>query len=312
MDRLPPLTALRAFDAAARHLSFARAADELFVTPGALSLQIKNLEAHLGAPLFHRLNRAVELTEAGRVLAPYAADGFDTLTRGWRATRRLMDDTTLTVTAGPAFTAKWLAPRLFRFAQANDDIDLRFAASLQMMDFDRDEVDLAIRFGTEDMPGLHNEVLLHEWITPMMRPELAARFPTEDSLRQALLIHDDSMSFLRPRPDWNAWFSAAGLGPASTHGPRFSNADHAVDAALEGGGVVLGRVSITERALGDGRLVAPFARSLWAGASYRFVCPQGAEHRPVIARFIAWVKEELAGVEALTAARTPLPIPAEI
>src|SRR5210317_545459 len=117
-DRLPPLTALRAFEAAARHMSFAKAADELNVTPAALSFQIKSLEEHLGAPLFRRLNRAVELTEAGRALSPGATEGFQALSAAWRAAQRLQDEQTLTVTAGPAFTAKWLAPRLYEFAQA--------------------------------------------------------------------------------------------------------------------------------------------------------------------------------------------------
>ena len=144
-ERLPPLTALRAFEAAARHMSFAKAADELNVTPAALSYQIKALEADLGTPVFRRLNRAVELTEAGRALAPGASDAFATLSAAWRNTKRLNNSDVLTVTAGPAFTAKWLAPRLYDFAQAHPEIELRFHASLRLADFDRDEVDVAIR-----------------------------------------------------------------------------------------------------------------------------------------------------------------------
>ncbi|HBC06999.1 MAG TPA: transcriptional regulator, partial [Rhodospirillaceae bacterium] len=117
--RLPPLNALRAFEAAARHLSFTQAAEELNVTPAALSFQIKSLEEHLGAPLFRRLNRAVELTEAGAALAPAANEGFRALSAGWQQTRRLLDTTSLTVTAGPALTAKWLAPRLYDFARSH-------------------------------------------------------------------------------------------------------------------------------------------------------------------------------------------------
>ena len=155
-DRLPPLTALRAFEAAARHMSFAKAAEELHVTPAALSFQIKSLEEHLGQPLFLRLNRAVRLTEAGRTLAPGVSDGFDTLTQAWRATRRLQNDTVLNVTAGPAFTAKWLAPRMYDFARAHPEIDLRFSATLRILDFERDDVDVAIRFSSSktDEKGL--------------------------------------------------------------------------------------------------------------------------------------------------------------
>ncbi len=179
-DRLPPLTALRAFEAAARHLSFAKAADELNVTPAALSFQIKSLEEHLGQPLFLRLNRAVKLTEAGRVLAPGTTEGFQTLTSAWRSTRRLQDDTTLNVTAGPAFTAKWLAPRLYDFARENPEIDLRFSATLRIMDFVLDEVDIAIRFGLHDKddPNLWTKPLAREWVTPVMTPELAVEYPT--------------------------------------------------------------------------------------------------------------------------------------
>ena len=160
LDRLPPLTALRAFEAAARHMSFAKAADELHVTPAALSFQIKSLEEHLGAPVFHRLNRAVELTEAGRALAPGISEGFQSLNAAWRTAQRLTNETTLMVTAGPAFTAKWLAPRFYEFARAHPEIDLRFSATLRNLDFGRDEVDVAIRFGLlKEEPGL--------WSMPM-------------------------------------------------------------------------------------------------------------------------------------------------
>jgi LysR family glycine cleavage system transcriptional activator len=235
---LPPLNALRAFEAAGRHLSFKSAADELSVTPAALSLQIKNLEAHLGAPLFRRLNRAVELTDAGRTLLPFMTDGFDTLARGWRTTQTSLDDSSLTITAGPAFTAKWLAPRMFRFAQTNPEIELRFSASLKLVDFERDTVDLAIRFGRGDDEGLFREDLIDEWLTPMMHPRLAKDLMHPRDLASVPLIHDDSISFLEPKPDWSAWFKLAGLEGPSDHGPRFSNSDHAIDAALEGNGVV--------------------------------------------------------------------------
>lgn len=307
-EYLPPLTALRAFDAAARHLSFAKAADELSVTPAALSFQIKNLEEHLGAPVFRRLNRAVELTELGRALKPGLSDGFHTINKTWHAARRQLDETTLTVTAGPAFTAKWLAPRMFRFAQQNPDIELRFSASLRIMDFDRDEVDLAIRFGPGNDEGLFSEVMLEDWVTPMMHPDLAATYQTPKDLLKAPLIHDDNSLFLDSRPDWITWFRMVELEHEPDHGPHFSQADHAIDLALEGGGVVLGRGSIAERALKDGRLIAPFKPTLNIGGQYRFVCPLGAENRPTIARFRAWVMEELESLRALTAERAPIEI----
>lgn len=292
-DRLPPLTALRAFDAAARHMSFARAADELNVTPAALSFQIKSLEHHLGQPLFHRLNRAVELTEAGRTLAPGAADGFQALGVAWRAARRLLDDTTLTVTAGPAFTAKWLAPRLYDFARACPDVDLRFSASLRIMDFDRDEVDVAIRFGYRADPGLFAVPLRKEWITPVMTPDLAARFSTPDSLRAAPLIFDESIDFLRPRCDWPTWFRTVGIAYSPQHGPRFSQADHALDAALAGAGVVLGRRALVAKDLDEGKLVAPYRIALRTKARFRFLCLEAAQQRPQVRAFRDWIIEEI-------------------
>jgi LysR family glycine cleavage system transcriptional activator len=309
-DRLPPLTALRAFDAAARHMSFAKAADELNVTPAALSFQIKTLEQHFGAPLFRRLNRAVELTEAGRALAPGAADGFQTLAAAWRAARRTQDSASLTVTAGPAFTAKWLAPRLYEFAQLHPEIELRFSASLRMMDFARDNVDVAIRFGYGPDPGLYSLPLADEWVTPVMVPALAARYPTPESLSEATLMTDESIDFLDPPADWATWFTAMGVAAPAVHGPRFSQADHAVDAALAGVGVVLGRRALVIKDLVEGRLVAPYGTALRTGARFRFLCPEGAETRPQIAAFRDWIFSEIEKTAAISDRIRILDIPA--
>lgn len=299
-DRLPPLTAFRAFDAAARHMSFAKAADELSVTPAALSFQIKSLEEHLGHPLFHRLNRAVELTESGKALAPGAAEGFATLTKAWATARKLHDTRTLTVTAGPAFTSKWLAPRLFQFASSNPDIDLRFSASLRMMDFNLDEVDVAIRFSQSEETELFSETIIEEWVSPMVAPALADQLKTPADLLKIPLLHQDDTTFLRPKIDWEAWFDAADLSAPDVAGTHFSQADHAVNAALSGAGAVLGRVTLTERHLRDGSLVMPFPLSLWSNASYSFVCPHGAERRPQVARFLEWIETEVANITDLS------------
>ncbi len=292
-DRLPPLTALRAFDAAARHLSFAKAADELNVTPAALSFQIKSLEEHLGQALFRRLNRAVELTEAGKTLAPGAADGFATLQSAWAATRRLQDNSTLTITAGPALTAKWLAPRLYEFARAHPEIDLRFSATLRNLDLERDEVDVAIRFGYGQDDGLYSVPVRPEWLTPVMTPELAEQFPTAESLQGAPLIHDDSIDFLDPPCDWATWFRAVGVNFTPTHGAHFSNADHAIDAAVAGVGVALGRRPMIIKDMMEGRLVTPFKVAIETKARFRFLCLPGAEERPQIAAFRDWFLAEI-------------------
>ena len=296
-DRLPPLTALRAFEAAARHMSFSRAAEELNVTPAALSFQIKSLEEHLGVPVFRRLNRAVELTEEGILLAPGVSDGFDALQSAWRTVKRRLDSATLTVTAGPAFTAKWLAPRLFSFAKEHPDIELRFSAGLRLVDFARDDVDVAIRFGQDFDRSLFSKALIEDWVAPMMIPELAAKVGDLIDLQKLPLLHQEDTRFLNPPINWVSYFEAAGVRYTEEHGPRFSQGDHAIDAALAGGGVVLGRLSLTETYLRDGRLEMPVRRALNTGGSYRIVCPKGHETRPQVARFMEWVVREISGMD---------------
>lgn len=295
-DRLPPLTALRAFEAAARNMSFAAAAEELHVTPAALSFQIKSLEQHLGAPVFRRLNRAVELTEEGKLLQPGVEDGFAALQRAWRGVQRRLDTATLTVTAGPGFTAKWLAPRMFAFAQANPDLELRFSASLQLVDFERDNVDIAIRFGQGADKGYYSRRIIDEWASPMVAPQLAAKLRTAADLNTLPLLYDDHISFLKPDPSWSYFFEACGLTTQPPQGLRFSQSDHAIDAALAGAGVVLGRISMTENYLRDGRLVRPLDLAVKLNAAYRIVCTKGAEERPQVARFIDWVLAETATI----------------
>lgn len=298
-DRLPPLTALRAFESAARLTSFALAADELSVTPAALSYQIKQLESHLGLSLFHRMNRAVRLTEAGRRLQPGVAEGFERLRGAVRTLADLREGNTLTVTAGPAFTAKILAPRLFTFVAERPDLEVRFVASLRVMDFDRDDVDVAIRFGLHDDPALFSTRLIEEKLTPLCAPGLAARVTDAASLRALPLIQDDSLAPLGFKPEWSDWLEAAGVSDAADdphwrRGARFSNADHAISAAAEGSGVVLARVSLAAPELRAGRLVAPFDLAIDPAAHSRLVCPKGAEERPAIRAFRDWLEREIA------------------
>jgi LysR family glycine cleavage system transcriptional activator len=305
-DRLPPLTALRAFEAAARHMSFARAADELSVTPAALSFQIKALEADLGQPVFRRLNRAVELTDAGRALVPGTREGFAAIRAAWAAARRLGDSHRLNVTAGPGFTAKWLAPRLFGFARRHPEIELRFSATLRLMEFGVDDIDVAIRFGRSSDAGLFSRVLIPEWVAPMAVPEIAARLASPADLAGEALLHQDDIAFLRPSVDWSAWFAAVGLGSAPRGGALFSQADHAIDAALAGAGVVLGRFSMAHDALKAGTLVMPFPLALSCRASYRFLCAEGAETRPQVAAFLDWLGGEVAAMDGINRLATIL------
>lgn len=298
-DRLPPLTALRAFDVAARHMSFSKAAEELNVTPAALSFQIKSLEEHLGAQVFRRLNRAVELTEAGQTLLRGTAPAFAELAQAWRATRRLTDSSVLYVTSGPAFVAKWLAPRMYDFAQKHPDIELRFAASLRLMDLARDGIDVAIRFGRGTDEGLHSRPMGREWLTPMMTPELAAKYTSPQSLADAPLIFDDSIDFLRPRADWQAWFAAAHVTAQPPSGIHFSQADHALDAAVSGAGVVLARGTLAAHDLKAGRLKAPFRPAITTQAQFRMLCLPGHQSRPAVKSFHDWMMAEIIGLRDL-------------
>ncbi|MEO0822182.1 MAG: transcriptional regulator GcvA [Pseudomonadota bacterium] len=314
-NRLPPLTALRAFEAASRHMSFAKAAEELHVTPAALSYQIKSLEEHLQVSLFHRLNRAVALTDEGRALMPRVAEGFAALTEGVRAVEAMRDDSALTITAGPGFTAKWLAPRFFRFAAAHPEMELRFVASLKVLDFDRDRIDVAIRFGESEPAEQYSEVLIEEFMLPVASPEVAALYTTPEALLEATLLHDDSIALLYDdnvahlsrQVGWPAWFATAGLGEpaAALRGPRFSNADHAIDGAVEGGGVALARGSLAERDIAAGRLAIVVPLGLDGIGRYRFVCKPGAERTPRISTLLDWLREETSSLASL---RAPLEI----
>lgn len=298
-DRLPPLTALRAFEAAARHMSFAKAADELNVTPAALSFQIKSLEDHLGQPVFRRLNRAVELTEAGRALAPGTTAGFDALNAAWRSARRLGTQRHLTVTSGPGFTSLWLAPRLFSFATAHPEIELRLSASLNVLDFDRDEIDVAIRFGQSATDGLFVKPLGRDWATPMVAPSLARKIRSPDDLKDTLLLVDEVTERVDSAIGWRSWFAAAGIEKPELPVASFNTPDLAVGAAIAGVGALMGRVSLTESALRDGRLVMPFKTTLVSNSSYRIVCQAGTETRPQISAFIEWIDAEFQHIQSL-------------
>lgn len=301
MKALPPLRALQAFEAAARLGSFARAADELGVTPAALSFQIKGLEEYFGQSLFSREKRQVALTKAGQALAPDVTEGFRALQRGWRTVQRQGNKRVLSITAGPAITSLWLAPRLFAFASDHPNLDLRFVTSLELLDFDQDEIDVALRFGQGTEPGLVSVPIMDDWLCPMVAPALAEQIVRPEDILDLPLIHQD-LGFLTPEPTWAVWFERMGL-TVPDGGMHFVQADHAVNAALAGSGALLGRVSLTSEALGRGQLVMPFTQALKAGARYRAICrPQDAE-RPEVVDFIGWIKDEAVELERFTATR---------
>ena len=300
---LPPLNALRAFEAAARHLSFSRAADELHVTPAALSHQIKGLEDFLQVKLFLRKTRSIELTDAGRMMYPGLHTGFGHLRQAVNSLDRLRDDHVLVISAPPGFTAKWLTPRLYRFLEQNPDIDARISATQNMVDFAADGIDVAIRnmTATEQLPEMICEQLVDICLLPVVSPRyLESHGPIEspDDLRRMTLIFDHSMPNIYDLPTWGEWLSAAGIDDIDLgRGLSFNSADHAIEAAIEGAGVLLAHYTLAHDDLRTGRLIAPFAQKLKTSRGFHFVCPEGSETRPQIAALRDWLREEMAMME---------------
>ncbi len=211
---LPPLSALRAFETAARLKSFSKAAEELNVTPAAISHQIHALEQDLGVQLFHRLNRAVELTVSAKVLLPGLSDAFAGIQASVRRLRAHNDTGTLTVTASPSFAAKWLVVRLHRFQERWPEIDVRISATDNVVDLGAGDFDLAIRYGSGRYPGLHVEPLLKNEVFPACSPRLLEEGPplrNPDDLKRHALIHDQTVDRDPLAPSWPMWLKAAGI-----------------------------------------------------------------------------------------------------
>ena len=296
--QLPPLNALRTFEAAARHLSFTRAADELHVTQAAVSHQIKALEDWLGVPLFRRMNRRLLLTEDGQRYLVSVRAAFDELTAG---TQRLLAGErqgVLTVSVIPSFAARWLVPRLGRFRDAHPEIDLRLAATLQNVDFTRDDVDVGIRYGAGRYPGLHVTFLMQESYFPVCAPALLdGRYPLKEpgDLCHHTLLHDEHAPG-QPNPEWRHWLKEAGAVEVRwDRGPVFGDASMMIQAAVAGQGVALGRNTLVVDDLAAGRLVRPFELSLPSNYAYWIVCPEHYADRPKIVAFREWLLREARG-----------------
>ncbi len=301
---MPPLTALRAFEAAARHLSLTRAAAELHVTAGALSHQIRGLEELLGVKLFERRVRAIALTAAGKLLYPGLQTGFARIREAVEGLDRAGRDRVLVISAPPGFTAKWLVPRLYRFTSANPEIDVRSSSSIAYADFTTDGVDVAIRNlpeGAKIDPALVVEKLIELSVVPVCSPRLIAAHGAPsgpEELRRLPLIHDDTLAHLPGYPTWATWFAAVGLHDVDvSRGLRFNTTDHALDAAGEGAGVLLAYDLAGYDDLRTGRLVVPVPLRLSTGRAYYFVCPKSRSERPHVQAFRAWVKQELAALD---------------
>lgn len=295
--RLPPMSTLRAFEAAARHLSFTKAAEEIFVTQAAVSHQIRTLEDALGVRLFQRFNRALQLTPEGQRFLPAVRDALAILSKAVDALQVAEATGRFTVSVLPSFAGGWLMPRLTRFRRLHPDIDIRLDATEKLVDFAREDVDAGIRYGDGDYPGLVSIRFLTENYTPVCAPSLlrdpAHPLRQPEDLRHHTLLHDDM------QPSWAMWLREAGVtGVDVERGPWFSHSDLAVRAAIDGQGVALGRSVLTADALADGRLVRPFDIALPGEFAYYFVCPKEARDRPKIKAFRDWLLAEAAGTSA--------------
>ncbi len=290
MAALPPLNTLRAFDAAVRHGTLSRAAEALHVTHGAVSKQITALEAWLGTPVFERTARGLIPTEAGTVLAPVVAQAFDALADGIRRVRRGAGPSTLTISVLPSFAAHWLIHRLPRFLDRHPGIDVRFFTTRRVVDLTREDVDLAIRYGRGDWPGVHAEKFLEESLTPVYAPAFLERHPGREPmelLRHAIHSHhNDDIN-------WRRWRAAAGLPPEEL--PAIANYDDtavAMQAVLGGQGIMLGRSALIRDDLAAGRLVRLSEVDIPSTEANHLVCLERNRSRMAVRAFRDWLVEE--------------------
>src|SRR5688572_2636834 len=292
--RLPPLSALRAFEAVARTLSFTGAAKELHVTPGAISQQVRSLEEQLGTALFRRSRRSVSLTSAGSAILPDVQAGFESLSRVLDDSWRRSQGRVLAISVAPSFASKWLLPRLPEFAAQFPDIELRISAMVALVDFAKEDVDLAIRFGSGEYGELKTELLFAEALCPMCSPRLVTPkrpLNTPADLRHFRLIHDLSVPGRHNENGWVQWLKLAGAAEVNANrGTRFSLAELALQAAVDGTGVVLGRLALAQKDLAEGRLVRPFNLVLPLDMRYYLVTPRKKQERPEIQSFKAWLR----------------------
>jgi LysR family transcriptional regulator, glycine cleavage system transcriptional activator len=292
---LPPLTSLRAFEAAARLLSFTRAARELHVTPAAISHQIRGLERHLGVELFRRGSRRLTLTEQGQLASEHLREGFERLAVGVGVLRGRQRAGRLTVGATPSFATRWLVPRLPRLARRVPGIELRVRTDTRPFDLDQDDVDVAIRFGRGGFDRSTADPLFGEFVTPVASGALlrshAVRRPAD--LARVPFIHDDSMRRAGRPPSWAEWFRVAGARGIDTSGGLHFNDGHlALQAAAAGQGVALGRLAYAAGDLTNGALRAPFPQVIELDLHYYLLVPDSRVGEPAIGAFREWLRAE--------------------
>ena len=288
--RLPSLNGLRAFEAAARHLSFTLAASELNVTQTAISHQIRRLEEELGIRLFIRQNRALALTPEARDYLPKVRAAFNDLRLATDRLLRRDDDKVLTLSTLASLAAKWLLPRLTDFQEQHPGIDVRITTSTSLVDFQRDDVDAAIRYGRGQWPGLRADWLMADELFPVCSPSLLRGdkpLQRPEDLRNHPLLHTSNAN----SDDWRLWLTAAGLPAdiAKQPGITFDMIFMTIQAAIDGIGVAMGRTSYVQDDIAKGRLVVPFKIALPADAGFYLVAPEGRREAPKLAAFRQWI-----------------------
>jgi LysR family transcriptional regulator, glycine cleavage system transcriptional activator len=290
---LPSLNGLRAFEAAARHLSFTRAAAELNVTQTAISHQIRRLEEQIGIRLFERRNRALALTREAQDYLPSIRTAFEDLRRATARLRRPERDGLLTVSTTASLAAKWLVTRVAAFQDANPGIEIRITTSAHLVDFQREEIDMAVRYGRGSWPGLRAQWLMAEDIFPVCSPSLL--HGDKPLRRPEDLAHHTLLHATVSREDWQLWLTAAGqpVSLATRRGMSFDQSFMAIQAAVEGLGIALGRTRFVEADIAAGRLVMPLDVVLPADAGFYIVAPEQTADAPKIASFREWLIESV-------------------
>ena len=293
--RLPPLPAVRAFEAAARHGGFQSAGEELHVSAGAVAHQVKQLENWLGVILFQRLARGVVLTPAGRQYAEALRPLLNGLAEASEAVKRHGDERVVTVTSVPSLVARWLMPRLGQLREQHPEIDMRVLASLHPVDFAREGVDVAIRLGKGPYPGLKSDVLLEEWFSAVCSPAFKAAAPDlrepSDLLRYPLL-HDEVEMRIPEEVSWARWLQAFGVHYSGAARPSFSHTYLTLEAAANGQGVAIAAEAFIEEDLRSGRLVRLFPQRVLGPYRFHLLRPAESEARPAVKAFCDWIKRE--------------------
>src|SRR3954469_7808539 len=293
---MPSLDLLQGFEAAARHLSFTKAGEELFITQSAVSRQIKELEDQLGVELFHRRHRALALTEAGQQLYAAAAQVLTTMRSATSRLKAANGKRPLAVTTTASFAALWLIPRLAGFPRTHPEVDVRITADTRVQDLERDGFDLAIRHGPASLAGPNAIRLFGERVFPVCSPKLLKKSPLRQppDLKNHTLLQYDDPEARHPWLHWKTWLEVAGIAelrPAGTL--SFSGYEQIIPAAIAGHGVALGRSPLVKDLLAERELVAPFKSTADPARSYFVITSPAAAGRPEVTEFVEWLKSEV-------------------